>query len=408
MKGWLKRFTLSLFSDEQAKESVKFGFGNILLTSVLAVMFLFLGIFAGGTAPFASYYDGAEDFRDFLYTALDGVSVTTGDGSAVIASGGNAVDINTFSNAEDGDRYALNGYHLFVNSVSVASEYDDFYAYCVKTDGGEVDYETYRSLPESVRKNYRFAVRYTGKIKNVYENTGSYEAFLKGLNDEEVNSQLQSFAGNRNEYQKFVYTLYVKNFYPDMTAATGEVVPTLRTYYYRQTLETDGKYLCLFGDIMVASFKTYNGNEVSFGGTYKAGNNLADGGSSKAVGVFIKNCFYDGASMMFLVELMGSISVIAVGELLAVAVMLLGFAVCKARKSGACLKFADSARIVGSYVHVAALISAVATLCLSFAFGGIAVSVIAYVSFALILIVRTAVLLLREKKSPEEASVNEE
>lgn len=406
MIGWLKRFALSLFSDSQAKESARFGFGNVLLTCFLAVVFIFLGIFAGEIAPFASYYDGAKDFREFLYNAFDTISVTVSDGAAEITSDGKAVEINTFSDREDEAEYAVNGYHLFVNSASVASEYDDFYAYCVNKDGGEIDYEEYRTLPESERKNYRFAVRYSGEIKNIYEDTGIYQEYLQGLNDEEVNKQLQSFEGTGNEYPEFVYRLWVQHYYPDMSAATGEAVPTLRTYYYRQTLETDGRYLCLFGDMIIASFTSYNGNKVTFGGTYKAGNTLG-GGTPEAVDTFIKNCFYDSASTLFVFDLLNCVVIIAVSELIVVAVMLLAFAACRLTKRGACFKFADSARIIGSYVHVAALISAVITLCLSFAFGGSAVQIIAYVSFAVILAVRTAVLLLRDKRMPEQESEEE-
>ena len=65
------------------------------------------------------------------------------------------------------------------------------------------------------------------------------------------------------------------------------------------------------------------------------------------------------------------------------------------RKKGAYMKFADSARIVASYAHVAALIAAVVTLCLSFAFA--AASIIAYLSFAIILIIRTVVLIIRDR-----------
>ena len=244
-------------------------------------------------------------------------------------------------------------------------------------------------------------MRYSGKIKNYYD--AFYEEYLRGLNDEDVNTQLRSFEGTRKDYPKFVYEIYVKKYYPDMLAATGEAIPTLRTYYYRQTLETDGNYLCLFGDMIIASFTSYNGNEVTFGGTYKVGNNLV-GGNTKSIDGFIKNCFYDATSTLFVFDLMNGIAVIAVSELIVVAVMLLGFVACRLRKRGACLKFADSARIVGSFAHIAALLSAVITLCLSFAFGGNAVPIIAYVSFAVILIVRTAVLLMREKpiQEPED------
>lgn len=194
-----------------------------------------------------------------------------------------------------------------------------------------------------------------------------------------------------DNYKRGVYALYVQSYYPDMSSAAGEAVPTLRNYYYLQTLKTDGKYLCLFGDMIVGSFSA-GGNKISYGGMYKQGNAL-DGRDS--VDEFIKGTFYDASSATFILGLVNGVSVIAFTELITVGVMLLGFAVCKLRKKGACQKFADSARIVASYAHVAALIAAVVTLCLSFAFA--AASLIAYLSFATILIIRTVVLIIRDR-----------
>ncbi len=403
MAEWFKRFTISLFSDGRAKESVKFGFGNILLTSVLAFVFIFLGIFAGKTVPFASYYNGADDFRSFLYNVFSkGISVNVKDDRAVISLNGENTEINTVENEEDGALYSKNGYHLFVNSANVAETFDDFEAYCVNTDGKtEIDYEKYLSLNETERKNYRFAVRYTGKIKRITADVAdACAAYLKGLNDGDISSKLTEIEG-AEKYAENVYALYVQTYYPDIVKVTGETVPTLRNYYYLQTLKTEGKYMCLFGDMFVASFDTYNRNTVTFGGLYKSGNSLTDGSDARSVDSFIKNAFYGSASFTFLLDLLNGISVIAFTELITVAAMLLGFAVCRLRNKGACLKFADSARIVASYAHMAALLSAVATLLLSFAFGGIAVSIIAYVCFATLLTVRTLVLIFREKQQEE-------
>lgn len=398
MAGWFKRFTLSLFSDNQAKESVKFGFGNILLTSFLAAVFMFFGIFAGKTVPFACYYDNAEEFRSFLYKAFsDGINITLSDGNADIKCGGKSVDINTLSNEADAG-YSVNGYHLFVNSADVLESYDDFYAYCTSDDGKEIDYEEYLSLDENARKNYTFAVRYTGKIKNINsEDVSGYIAYLNGLNDEKINSQLNDIEENDADA---VYRLYVQTYYPKLQSLTGEAVPTLRTYYYLQTLKTDGKYMCLFGDMMVVSFRTDTGATVSNGGTYKEGNGLEDGSNPSSVDSFIKNTFYDGASTALLVDLLNCIPVLALTELIILSAMLLSFAVCRLRKRGIGLKFADSARLTASYAHTGALLSALVTLCLSFLINGTAVSITAYVSFAVIMVIRTLILLLREKEQP--------
>ena len=166
MLNWLKRFTLSLFSDSQAKESVRYGFGGILLSSVLALIFLFLGVFAGKTVPFGAYYGGADDFRGFIYNALIGsdtaepISVTVKDGKAEVTSGGKAVLINTFTEEDDRQKYSVNGYQLIVDSREVADIYDDFEAYCIDKDGGEeITYEEYLKLDAQNKKQYRFAVR---------------------------------------------------------------------------------------------------------------------------------------------------------------------------------------------------------------------------------------------------------
>ena len=142
--SWVKRFFLSLFSAEQAEESVRYGFGNILLTGVLSVAFIFLGIFVGGNVPFFAFYGGADEFRGFLYNAFieqgDGITVAI-DGGAAITSGGKDVLINTFSDENDRAAYLVNGYHLIVDSRNVASVYDDFTAYCKNTsDGTEITY----------------------------------------------------------------------------------------------------------------------------------------------------------------------------------------------------------------------------------------------------------------------------
>lgn len=405
MTEWLKRFALSMFSDSKAKDSVKFGFGNVLLTSFLAFVFIFLGLFAGKMAPFNSYYNGADEFRNFVYNAFGkGISLTANGTKAEIALNGGNADIDTLADEGDGAVYYVNGYHLFVNTACIAETYDDFEAYCINTeDNTEIGYEDYLSRPEAERKNYRFAVRYTGRIKSITEEVAaSCAEYLQELNDEDINSALSDLEKSEN-YAESVYRLYVRAYYPDMINITGEEVPTLRNYYYMQTLKTDGKYLCLFGDMVVASFKTYNGNAVSFGGLYKQGNDIAVGAGHETIDGFIKTTFYGASSMTFLLDLMNSIYLIIFIVLILVSVMLFGFVVCKLRKKGSCLKFSDSAKIVASYAHVSALISAVITLCLSFAYGGKAVLMTAYISFAVILVIRTSVLLLREKfVSPKE------
>ena len=417
--NWLKRFTLSLFSDTWAKESTKCGFANILLTSVLAVIFLFLGIFAGKTLTFSAYYGGAEEFREFVYNAFIGsetaepISVTIKDGKANISSGGGDVLINTFTDENDKSVYAFNGYQFIADSRNVSSVYDDFEAYCVKNGGTEeISYESYKNLGESEKKSYRFAVRYTGREKPITDTDAeTYINFLKSLDDEDVNARLKELEDKKAElsaenYNRSVYALYVDKYYPDIYSVTGERIPTLRGYYYFLTLKSEGTYFCLFGDMAIASFKSYSYGIISFGGIYGENNGFAvsDGDNRVAADKFIKSLYYDGLPLLFLVELMNCVFLIIVAELIIAGCMLLCFALNKIKKKEFCDTFGKCAKLIGSYSHIAAFISAVAAVCSGFVLTGSAVALDAYGAFATIMVVRTLVLLLRNEKRENPTS----
>lgn len=418
MTDWLKRFFLSLFSDKQAKQSVRFGFGNILITAFLSAIFIFLGIFAGKTVPFAAYYNGADDFRGFLHNAFAdggaGITVSVNQGGADISAAGKQVLINTFSNESDRAEYFVNGYHLIVDSRNVASVYVDFDAYCIDSDGRKITYGEYLSLSESDRYGYRFTVEYTQDEKQVTEEeAAAYSEYLKKLDDGNVKSQYEALEEKKGEtsaddYRKSLYVLYITSYYPEMYSVTGESAPSLRNYYYRLTTQAEGRYFCLFGDMMAASYRSYNSNTVVFGGVYKQGNtlNTADLGGEQArqaVDKFVKNLYYDGLSTLFLFDLTNSLSLIAIVEFIIVGVMLLCFALGKLRNSDFCLTFAVSVKIVGSYSHMAALIAALAAFSIGFIFSGSAVEIAAYALFGGILVIRTIILVLyKNRKDVQE------
>ncbi len=420
MLNWIKRFTLSLFSDSVAKGSITAGFANILLTSFLAVAFLFLGIFAGQNVTFAAHYGGADDFREFVYNALGGsenskpINVEVKNGAAEITSDGEKVLINTFEDGDDAKVYSLNGYHFVADSRNVSATYDDFEAYCVKNGGkDEITYEAYLALSESEKQNYRFAVRYTGKQKQISDyDVGVYKQYIATVKDEDISAQLKEIEDKKaqlsaEDYNNSVYELYLKAYYPDLYRATGESVPTLRGYYYGLTLKSQGKYFCLFGDMVTASFKSYSAGVITFGGLYKDGNGLTTNGATTGAAVidkFVKGTYYGSLPMLFLMDLLSVISVIVVTELVIVGGMLLCFALSKLKKNGLCNTFGKCAKLVASYTHIAALIAAVVALCLGFAFTGTAVALIAYIAFAVILVVRTCVFMLRGKNQAEPAS----
>lgn len=424
MLNCVKRFTLSLFSDSVAKSSITAGFANILLTSFLAFVFLFLGIFAGQNVTFTAHYNGADDFREFVYNAFCGpenakpINVEIKNGAAEITSGGESVLINTFENESDANLYSLNGYHFVADSRNASATYDNFEAYCVKNGGNEeITYETYSALSESEKQNYRFAVRYTGKQKQITDSdAGVYKAYLATVKDEKISAQFKEIEDKKaqlsaEDYNNSVYELYLNAYYPDLYSVTGESVPTLRGYYYGLTLKSQGKYFCLFGDMVTASFKSYSSGVITFGGLYKDGNGLiVDGGadSGAAIDKFVKSIYSGSLPMLFLMDLLSAITVIVVTELVIVGGMLLCFALCKLKKNKICNTFGKCAKLVASYTHIAAFIAAVVALCLGFAFTGTAVALIAYITFAVILVVRTCVFMLRGKNQVEPVSSDDD
>ena len=97
MKNRLKRFFLSMFSDKYVAESTEYGIGNLLITSMLAAILLFVGAFVGRYYLFGADYNGAARFREFAYRAcVDGDIALRADGTgaAVVTVGGERVAVN--------------------------------------------------------------------------------------------------------------------------------------------------------------------------------------------------------------------------------------------------------------------------------------------------------------------------
>jgi len=408
MLDWLKRFGLALFSDKCAKESVKNGFGTVLLTSLLAIVFIFVGIFAAQTLSFVPYYNDADEFRQFVDNAFNqGLSVEIKDSKAVITQNGNPVVIDTTANEADRDKYSVNGYQLFVDYRNVISIYDDFYAYgkSVK-DGSEIAYDEYSLLSGKEKNDYVFVVRYSGVQKIVTEqDVEAYQTYLSGVNDNDIREKYKSLQNSvgtleKTDYANQLYALYVRAYYPNVSDVTGEQVPTLYGYYYQAAIKSNGKYLCLFKDTSVVSFYS-RGNTVSFGGIYKEGNDFSANGT-RSCHEFVKSLYKDSVSTLFLVELMDCVLLIAIVELIIVAVMLVTFIISRVKKIELFYTFGKSVKLVASYSHVAALLAAVFTVIMGFVVSGRVLSIIAYASFAVTLAVRTVVLLIKENKTGEK------
>lgn len=410
MKSWLKRFALSMFSDKHAIENAEYGAGNILLTCALAAIFLFVGIFVGRYTLFAVDYANADAFRKSAYTAFidNGVSVSVnGAGVAQVTVNGEFETVNTFVDPTDKQKYGADGYEVIVDPHNVAETFDDFNAYCKNKNNGEtIDYETYRALAADDKKEYKLVVEYSGRAKEPKESDAvGYIEYLKTVDAAQKElGALEDKKGTASskEYLNELYSLYIKYYYPDMERVTGEVAPTLRNYYYAFAAKSDGKYLCVFGDMFTASFVSNVGKKAALGFGYDKG--LAVGPEKSraqnkaAVDEFIKDGYYGGIGALVFADYMSNILVILLSELVIVSVILLCWLFCRRCDIRSMSAFADSAKVVCSYAHVSALFATVVAALSGFLVGGFLVAVVGALVFFGIIAARTAVLLAREYK----------
>lgn len=413
MREWLKRFTLSIGSNNYMRESVHCGFGGVLLSCLLAILFLFFGIFIGKDVTFGADYNGAAEFREFLYGAFvtdDGcaLKITVDGGKADVTVGGEHITINTVANDADAERYRKNGYELIVDYNDMTEAYDDFTVECVPTGGGDViGYDEYEKLTASEKSRYGLRVRYSGKRKAITDkDVAEYETYLQASTAFEEFEKLQEkYADKGDGYSEALYELYVKTYYPDIKNLAGESVPTLKKYYY-DMIDGKTKYLCVFGDMIIGSFVNDLGKTDSFGCVQTDGVEL-DGGTRSALDGFIKDLYYANLSTLLFFEILNCLLMLLFTVLITVAAMLVCRLACKLKKIEIGSTFSACVKAVGSCVHAAALAAAVLAAIFGFFRGGTAVTVFALAMYAAIIAVRMTVFYVCEYRA-EKSSISGE
>ncbi|MDE7329590.1 MAG: hypothetical protein K2N30_00620, partial [Clostridia bacterium] len=298
MKSWLKFFGLSFFSDKIAKEARIRGILNCVLGFVLALVFIFCGVLAANTVPFYTHYDNASRFKQFVYSAMEKADLSVKEGKVSCGE-----IINTHLNGADAEKYSQEGYNLVIDTRP-STALDDFEAYCVAKDGTEISYEDYLALSEEDKGGYDFKIRYTAnELILTDELTAGHEKYLGESANEEIKKQYDELVQKKadmtaEEYKSAVYALYIKAYYPNITAyeRAGEV-PLLRSFYYRNYLYSSKteKSLFIFEDVLFGYFATDAGIAVNFYGYY--GN--AEEGAITATGAdgFIKSAFASSVSV---------------------------------------------------------------------------------------------------------------
>lgn len=397
MVKWLKFIGLSFFSDKISKQAVKRGYLNLVFGLFFTLAFLFCGVLAADLLPFPTQYDNAEEFSSFVRNAFSDESLNvTAENKKIRADR----TVNSFSNEADA-AFRVNGYN-FVADTRAADAFDDFEAYYLSNDGKEqtITIEEYASLSDVAKRGFDFKIRYTAnELILTDELCSEHEEYLESVKNESYAELLKKQGElSREEYRKQVYNLYVKAYYPDLSAyeSTGSA-PLLRNYYYHNYLY-DGaeKYLFIFDDSCVGSFKTDSGLKVTFYGFYK---NFADGETFSTADMadsFIKNAFRATAPLSVYVYFMNLIRLLPFVILMPAALALLAFCVLKISRSEACNTFGGCLKIIGSYLLVGSFISALITFVCGYFLPRNTLIVAGLLTLFITLLIRTAVLLAVE------------
>lgn len=408
MRDFLKRFTLSIGSNKYMRESAHCGFGGVLLACFLAIVFLFFGIFIGKDVTFGVDYNGAAEFREFLYAAfikddVCALKITVDGGKADVTVDGEHITVNTVVNDADAKRYRVNDYELIVDYNDMTEAYDDFSIDCIPTGGGEaIDYDEYIKLTASEKSKYDLRARYSGELKTITDkDVAEYETYLQASTAFEEFEKLKEKNDGSGGYTKELYKLYVKTYYPDMKSLVGEDVPTLKKYYY-DLIDGKPKYLCVFGDMIIGSFKNDLGKSDSFGCVYTDG--VEVGGTKSALDGFIKDIYYANLSTLLFFEILNCLLTLLFTVLIIVAAMLICRLVCKLKNIGIGSTFSSCIKAVGSCVHVAALAAAIFAAIFGFFRGGTILTAFALGSFAAIIAVRMTVFYICEYKNEKKTS----
>lgn len=425
MKKWLKFLGLSFFRHKIAKEGARRDYANAFLGFVLALVFIWVGLFTGDMLPFGVHYSNSHDFKAMVHSVFansnadnricaeieDGVlKVKNQDGTY-----SEGLLINTFENEKDRQNYLAGAYNVVVD-LRPANTIAEIEAYCVSNDGKStvISYEDYLTLSEVARLNFDFKLRYTGNaLELTDELAASYKEYVEVLNDESkaVVQQLENDLADDKitglEYSRGIYELYFVNYYPEITEyESTSKVPLLRNYYYHKYIsQGEDKYLFVFDDYMAGSFETKNGIDVSFYGFYSdldIGALVANGASQdeaeKSVDEFIKDSFGAMGVINLYAHAMNVISLVPVLALMLLVATLLAYSILKLRSVESINTLGAMFKIVGSFTWASGAISTFLTVIISFFIGRSVINILPLALFFVVLMIRSIIFVINESK----------
>ncbi len=405
MKYWLKCIGLSFFSDRIAKSAAKRGIGNIFFAAFITVVFLLLGTIFAAVFTFETNYNNTPELVATVEAAFSSPDVM------LEIKGGKLtcpVIIDTVSNEDDRSKYSR-GYDIIIDTRD-ANTFDDFTAYYETQSGKRISYEEYYDLDADVKTLYTFGIEYSG-VERVIDDAWvqKCETYLYAADEQSIvdaYAEVKKLTGS--EYDRALYNLYIKAYYPDLSAyETGGNAPKTRNYYYHN-FGSRNKTVFIFNDSAVGLFETKFGAAHVFYGYY---NGIPDGEIGKSAEE-IKQFIFDAAdgatSLVVYNCVMNFLLLVPFTVVIAVAVSVLLFCMTKLLKLDD-IKFGAAAKIVCSFLIVSSLISALITFALGFLVSETLVYWLSGVALFAMLFIRTAVMLIRDKaakRREEKTEVN--
>lgn len=378
IKKWLKFFGLSFFSDNIAGQAPNFGFTSVILVLILSFFFFLFGYYGADVLPFATHYNNAGQYKEFLNDAFEKIEIEI--------AGGKAHSEKLINSYTTDAAYAKNGYNLIVDTRPSDTLIE--FTQVAKKDGIEISYEEYRALGETQREDYTLKTVYTDKALDITEESAkTYTDFLSA--DESAKSVYEALNKDADDYNEQLYYLYVKYYYASVGSVLyGAQAPVLRDYYYYNYISNgNAYYFYVFDNMIAGSFETDGGIPMVFGGYF---NKCSDGPVTDIDG-FINDVYYETAGYLAINYVIGAISQFFLLIFLPIIVGLIMWGVSKLVKDGWEKTFVGCYKIVNAFVWGSALITALITLLSGWLTAAGTMYSIMAVIFGVILLARTAI-----------------
>ncbi len=368
MKNRLKFIALGFFSERTARKATGYGYGIMFLSFAAAAVFLVLGFIGALLIPFRTLYRNSADFKtavEEVFCAVGSPVLTVSDGrlSATFADPDKKA-FDTIADEEDG-RLVTRACDVIIDTRP-SGLYDDFTAYCVSEDGDRITYEEYLELSEASKKSYKFGIEYSGKERVIDdEDVDAFENYLAGTDNAEVAEEYKKLPSKTDEkYMGALYELYVKTYYPDLSAYEIDgAAPKLRNFYFHN-YATRANILFVFDDALVGRFESSSGAQTTFYGFYGG---LSDGtvaATSRGMEDFLVECFSASKQLVLFSNFTGIFTLVSYMVIIVILLSAILFCTRKLAKTDE-VTFGGAVKTVGAYSLFGGLLSGL----IGFAFG---------------------------------------